>query len=689
VINRHKQRGFFLNPYRFGTAVPTDPVLLLLRGNGLYTNAMADTSSYFRTVTPVGTAQVSAEQAKFGTQSIKTNGTAGYATSTVNLGDGDFTVEFWVYHTSLASSGYGVRILQLGTGADASDGFGFEAMSWNNGTWSWNLRQGYSNIAGGAIPVINTWTHVAMTKTSGGLTLFVNGVQGGTIPNSVNFATDKTLHVGWANGTWHQNSTVYFDEVRVTKGIALYTGNFTPPAAAFNDQIYDQYWWTNVALLLNMEGAHGTSTFVDNSPYQRLISHPGVTVTHTTAIKKTGTSGGDFSSGNRILQAAAAPELIMGTADFTAEANIYPFSFVNGDVTVIMGQENGSGTTGRWFLGIDTWIGSGTQTLVLYHNGSAALYGSTIVPLNQWNHVAICRYQGVTRLFLNGRLVGSTSTVFDFSANIDFRVGGSAGGSKSIEGYIDDVRVTPGIARYTANFPVMFNRLPQGLAINLDVPDYQSYVGTGTSWKDVSGYSRHGTTTSVTYDTNNGGSFSFNGSTSSVGISPHLDTTLTANFTAEVWCIPTATRTIESENTSSIGAVVTGGARFTINPNHGGGDANMGVSVGTNGVTVNEHGGSYAPAVLVYNASISNTTFTHICVVYINNRSNLYINGVFVRQGLQSLRSVHCMMNSIGVGDYPNNQFAGKIAQVRLHPRSFTADDVTKAFNASRGRYGV
>lgn len=89
MINRHKQKGFFLNPYRFGIPANDDPVLLLLRGSGLYTTALADTSSYFRTVTNVG-AQSRTEQSKFGTTSIYTNGYSGYATTPLNLGAGGF-----------------------------------------------------------------------------------------------------------------------------------------------------------------------------------------------------------------------------------------------------------------------------------------------------------------------------------------------------------------------------------------------------------------------------------------------------------------------------------------------------------------------------------------------------------------------------------------------------------------------
>lgn len=690
MINRHKQKGFFLNPYRFGIPANDDPVLLLLRGSGLYTTALADTSSYFRTVTNVG-AQSRTEQSKFGTTSILTNGSAAYVHSSVTLGSGDFTVEFWVYPTAIASSGYGSRVFQIGDGGDANDGLGICAFHWNNGTHAWIVRQGYSAIAGAAAPIANAWQHVAVTKSAAGITIFVGGVRGGTIANSVNFNTSKTVYIGTSAGSWEQNIPNYMDEVRITKGIALYTDNFVPPAAAFNDPVYDVHWWDNVALLMNMEGPQDSTTFTDNSPYQHSLYYNG-TVKQRVIGKKTGFTGTEILQPNSYIFAGNADNQTIGTNDFTAEAWIHPTIYdgnSQGTPTYIIGQHTVANTTGRWFMGVDTVTGSNTKALALYYEGAIALLGNTAIPNNQWNHVAVSRYAGVTRLFLNGILVGSTSTALTLPV-LGFSVGGSSAGTvQSFCGYMDDVRVTNGIARYTANFPVPYRRYPQGLSVNLDVPDYQSYIGSGAAWNDVSGFGRHSTLTSTTYDTNNGGSFVFNGSTSGVVLSPNIDVTLTNNFTIEVWCCPTATRTIEAEGTSGIGAVVNGGARFTVNANHGGAEAHMGISVGTNGVTVNEHGGSYAPAPLVYNATISNTTMSHICVVYSGGRPSLYVNGTFVRQGLQSPRTVHCMMNNLGYGDYGINQYVGRIAQVRAHPRVFTAGDVTKAFNASRGRYGI
>jgi len=59
-----------------------------------------------------------------------------------------------------------------------------------------------------------------------------------------------------------------------------------------------------------------------------------------------------------------------------------------------------------------------------------------------------------------------------------------------------------------------------------------------------------------------------------------------------------------------------------------------GVSVGTNGVSVFEHGGNYVPSLLVYDTPIQ--TWTHVAVVYSNRQPALYLNGNLVRVGLVS-----------------------------------------------------
>src|SRR5260221_1062890 len=102
------------------------------------------------------------------------------------------------------------------------------------------------------------------------------------------------------------------------------------------------------------------------------------------------------------------------------------------------------------------------------------------------------------------------------------------------------------------------------------------------------------------------------------------------SYTMEFWAWPTASRASTLEDTGSISG--TTNQRYAIFPNNGRfGAVGSGVSVGTNGVSVFEHGSAYLPALLVYDATILG--WTHVTVTYSNQQPRLYINGVLVRTG--------------------------------------------------------
>lgn len=135
-------------------------------------------------------------------------------------------------------------------------------------------------------------------------------------------------------------------------------------------------------------------------------------------------------------------------------------------------------------------------------------------------------------------------------------------------------------------------------------------------------------------------------------------------FTVEAWVRPIATHEIDDQ--SSWGATGTGGQRYLIFPTHGGAwgaqDAGMGISVGTNGVSVYEHAAGYMPAVLVWPGSL--TTWTHIAVVYQNRLPSLYINGQLVATGQYgSLALVH---PSVGFGGGYYGYYQGGVGEVRI-----------------------
>jgi YD repeat-containing protein len=143
---------------------------------------------------------------------------------------------------------------------------------------------------------------------------------------------------------------------------------------------------------------------------------------------------------------------------------------------------------------------------------------------------------------------------------------------------------------------------------------------SGTTAADASGKGNIGAYTSVTLaaagalaadaDT----AATFNGSTSRVaGSFPRPADT----FTMEGWVKPTGTITLPKESDS--GTAGTGGQRWMFAPENQGTNAGAGISVGTNGVAVFEHGSNYLPALLVWPANL--TGWHHIAVVYDNKMS--------------------------------------------------------------------
>jgi RHS repeat-associated protein len=127
---------------------------------------------------------------------------------------------------------------------------------------------------------------------------------------------------------------------------------------------------------------------------------------------------------------------------------------------------------------------------------------------------------------------------------------------------------------------------------------------------------------------------------------------VTNNFTVELWVNPQQPHEIDVE--SQAGAGGTSGQAWAIYPTNGGapvsGRAGMGISVGTNGVSVYEHSDGYMPALLVWQGSI--TTWTHVAVVYTNRIPSLYIDGALVRTGLPSAKQHVMPCYNFGAGAF-------------------------------------
>ena len=155
-----------------------------------------------------------------------------------------------------------------------------------------------------------------------------------------------------------------------------------------------------------------------------------------------------FDGSGDYLSIATNAAFGFGTDDFTAEAWIYPTSTSADRGIFDWRLDNTTNVNTNGTLYIDT-----TNGKLAYWNGTK--YGSTgtTVSLNAWNHVAISRQSGTTRVFLNGVLDFSSAVAFNFGSTKPVGIGGNySTGSSPFLGYISNLRFVKGTAVYTSAF---------------------------------------------------------------------------------------------------------------------------------------------------------------------------------------------------------------------------------------------
>jgi hypothetical protein len=214
---------------------------LLMHFNGTNgSTTMTDNSKNNFVLTATNGAALSSVQSKFGGTSLALDGTNDYVSisgnNILNFASSDFTVECWVRLNAMPTSdawptNYSSHFIVITIGTpNLGDGIGFiigqtKLIIQNNDGQSVNGTHGMTT---------NTWYHLAFVRYSNNLYLYVDGVQKGTAAYSSAVGTGATTYIGCETG---QGAFLngYIDDLRVTKGVARYTSNFTPPTTQFPD----------------------------------------------------------------------------------------------------------------------------------------------------------------------------------------------------------------------------------------------------------------------------------------------------------------------------------------------------------------------------------------------------------------------------------------------------------------------
>lgn len=200
-----------------------------------------DSSSFANPVTLVGSAVLSTNQMKFGATSLGLNTTGGSSdfvqvtnSPSITLGTGDFTVEMWVYQTVAKTGSNGSYMFASNISASSIAAFAIRTAS-TGALQFWQISTGSALWTSTALIPLNTWTHVALCRSGTAVTGFINGAVAATGTNGQNFDRTEPMAIGTGGSAapvtdrWNG----YIDEVRVTKGVARYTSNFTVPTQAF------------------------------------------------------------------------------------------------------------------------------------------------------------------------------------------------------------------------------------------------------------------------------------------------------------------------------------------------------------------------------------------------------------------------------------------------------------------------
>jgi hypothetical protein len=434
--------------YTAGFTTPTSPLTAITNTSLLtcQSNRFVDNSSNAYALTVGGTPSVQAFSpfAPTAAYSASTVGGSGYfdgsgdyldtpSNSALALGTGNFTVEFWVYVT--AHKNY-IELVDARGGTGTANAV---VLYTDSSGILYYFVNGSNRITSSAALSTNAWNHVAVARSGTDTKLFVNGTQSGSTYTDSTDYIQSVWRIASANNGSGADATNYslpgyISNFRVVKGTAVYTAGFTPPTAPLTAI-------TNTSLLLNF-----TNAGITDATSKNVLETVGNAQISTTQSKFGGSSMYFDGTGDWLL-APSSQNFNMGTGNWTVECWVYPSSTATRGLFQITTGHLNSVATGIG-LGVSTNTGNPWR---VYH-GTTATDTSTNITTGSWQHIAFVRNGSAINLYLDGTSIYSATDSSDLSSYTFLTVGAWYSSSFPWLGYIDDLRITKGYARYTANF---------------------------------------------------------------------------------------------------------------------------------------------------------------------------------------------------------------------------------------------
>ena len=435
-------------------------------------NRFIDNSSTPNTITVSGTPSISVAQ-PFTLPSPYTGYGAGYFDGTNNnsltvvnsashaafdMLSSNYTIEFWVYPTAAVSTLQGL-VTKYSTVQSFNIGFS------TGSVWSVSVYYGGASdisIYAGSMPTLNTWHHAALVRNGANILFYVDGIQLATVGAQDMRTSGASICIGNFDARSFPLISSHVSNVRIVKGVAVYTGAFTPPSLApltssgsTSAASYPSTTNVNITfassatslLTLQTNQAQTNSQFKDSGINNFAITRTGTVTQGTfTPFSQTGWSGYFNGTGN-YLYATNSVFNPGATGAWTLECFVYPL---------------GNGT----FYAVGNGAAYGNNMMSTYYNGSfgfsqqnGSSYVVTIGSASsytaiQWYHYAVSKdSSNVIRLFINGIQVGtqtySSALTGGTTVVINGRYDNNGLGNDGATVYLSQLRWMKGTSLYT------------------------------------------------------------------------------------------------------------------------------------------------------------------------------------------------------------------------------------------------
>jgi len=192
------------------------------------------------------------------------------------------------------------------------------------------------------------------------------------------------------------------------------------------------------------------SVIEDENGTHTITAHGGAAI--TSSKKYRGNSSTYLDGDGDYLSVPDSPDWDFGTGDYTIDLAVYKDTWIAQFLCARNASFSGDHTTRKWGIYINT---NGTIYLFGSWPGGNSFLTTESLNAGEWNHIAIVRNSGTTKIYING--IGSSGFIDNQNHNYSDPIFIGGGQSGSIDGYIDNFRITKGSALWTSNFDVDSN----------------------------------------------------------------------------------------------------------------------------------------------------------------------------------------------------------------------------------------